>query len=57
MALRRQVEARTRDLAIRNKELEQANTIMREKERALRDNEAKYRTLFDTAKRRHSPDA
>lgn len=50
ITLRRQVEARTRDLALRNDQLRFMYKQMELGETALRESETKFRTLFETAK-------
>jgi len=47
--LKRQVAARTRDLALRNEQLQAVCAKMKHAEQMMRESEIKHRTLFETA--------
>ncbi|MDD5484037.1 MAG: ATP-binding protein [Kiritimatiellae bacterium] len=49
IVLKRQVAGRTRELALRNKQLEALHAQMEQAEQSLRESELKYHTLFENA--------
>jgi len=49
LLLKRQINLRTKELALRNEQLQAAYSEMKRAEQSLRESECKHRTLFETA--------